>query len=197
MKKLTLVALILVVLGFGYGCKNNHYSSTPIEAVEKVRYEMNGQLLHEVETDRGKVLFIVRELQNGQTINAEYVQKTPLLGWKWGFGGGHTLPSIHEKDPDSFWSHQYFSSTKGTEYDSPFPFLFGVIRNPQIDSIRVYSYASNESVSAQIIDTGDRYTRIWFLFVSEKQGARFKLTAQAEDLQIISTQIAETTRSEN
>ncbi|WP_178024106.1 hypothetical protein [uncultured Paenibacillus sp.] len=62
---------------------------------------MKGHLLHEAETKRGKVLFILRDLQDGQTIHAEYVQKTSLLGWKWGFGGGHTLPLIHEKNPDS------------------------------------------------------------------------------------------------
>ncbi|MCK8487724.1 hypothetical protein M0651_11110 [Paenibacillus sp. MBLB2552] len=190
MKKLTILALILGALGFGYIYIGNQYSSTPIEAVEKVRYEMKGHLLYEAETDRGKILFILRDLQNGQTINAEYVQKTPLLGWKWGYGGGHTLPSIHDKDPDSYWTDQYFSSTKGTKYDFPSPFLFGVIRNPQIDSIQVYSYATKESFTASIKATGDRNVRLWYQFLPEEQGTKFKLTAEA-DHRIISTQISE------
>ncbi|MGP0583525.1 hypothetical protein [Paenibacillus timonensis] len=191
MKKLTILALILGALGFGYIYISNQYSSTPIEAVEKVRDEMKGHLLYEAETDRGNILFILRNLQNGQTIHAEYVQKTPLLGWKWGYGGGHTLPSIHDKNPDSYWTDQYFSSTKGTKYDSPSPFLFGVIQSQQIDSIHVNSYATNESFTASIKKTGDPNVRFWYLFLSEKQGTKFKLTAQTRNHQIISTKISE------
>ncbi|WP_339821431.1 hypothetical protein MKZ15_09290 [Paenibacillus sp. FSL R7-0216] len=181
MKKLTILALILGTVGFGYIYVSNHFfSSTPIEAVEKVRYEMKGHLLYEAETDRGKILFILRDLQNGQTINAEYVRKTPLLGWKWGYGGGHTLPSIHDKDPDSYWTVQYF----------PSPFLFGVILNSQIDSIQVYSYATKESFTASIKATGDRNVRFWYQLLPEEQGTKFKLTAEA-DHQTISTKISE------
>jgi hypothetical protein len=193
MKKRTLVALILIALGFGYLYMSNPYSSTPLEAIEKVRYEINDRLrlLHEIETDRGKVLFLLRDLPNGQTLDVEYVQKTLLFGWKWGYGGGHTLPSIRENDPDSSWTEQFFASTKGTKYDSPFPLLFGVINNPKIEVIDVYSYATDESFTASVKETGDPELRIWYLFVSEEQGTRFMLTAQTEDRQIISTKILE------
>jgi hypothetical protein len=191
MRKLAILALVLTALGLGYFYISNSYSSTPIEAVEKVRFMNDGQLLHEAETDRGRVLFLLRHLQNGQTISAEYVQKTPLLGWKWGWGGGHTVPRISENEPDSFWTEQYFSSTKGTDADSPFPLLFGVIQYPQIDTIQVYSYTTNESLTATIQDTADSGIRIWYLFLPEEQGTRFKLTAQIGDRQIISTKISE------
>lgn len=191
MKKLMIVALILGALGFVYIYIIHQYSSTPIEAVEKVRDEMKGHLLYEAESDQGKILFILRNLQNGQTINAEYVQKTPLLGWKWRFGGGHTLPSIRENDPDSFLTQQYFTSTQETKFDSPSPFLFGVIQSQQIDSIHVNSYATKESFTASIKETGDPNVRFWYLFLSEKQGTKFRLTALTRNHQIISTKISE------
>ncbi|EES74926.1 MULTISPECIES: hypothetical protein [Paenibacillus] len=191
MRKTAIFALVLIALGFGYFYISNQYSSTPMEAVERVRSEINGQLLHEVKTDQGKVLFMLRHLQNGQTLNAEYVQKTPLLGWKWGWGGGHTVPHVSDNDPDSFWTEQYFPSTKGTDADSPFPLLFGVIQSAQIDAIHVYSYATNESFTASVMETGGPGIRLWYLYISEEQGTRFKLIAQTEDQEIISTKISE------
>jgi hypothetical protein len=48
MRKLAILALVLTALGLGYFYISNSYSSTPIEAVEKVRFMNDGQLLLEM-----------------------------------------------------------------------------------------------------------------------------------------------------
>ncbi|MGG6310740.1 hypothetical protein [Paenibacillus macerans] len=181
MRKFLFLVLISGVAILGYFFLSNNSSSTPIKAIEKARLESNvGQLLNEIEIGKGKVVFLLRDLTDSQTISAEYVRKT-FMGWKWGYGGGHTFHSYNANDKDSFWSQQYLPSTKGTEFISPYPLLFGVITDHNIDSISVHSYATNENLRASIINTKK----------SEEQGGRFEIFARSDDNQIISSKILE------
>lgn len=177
MKKFFVILAFLVIGAVFYFYATDDSANTPIEAIGQFRNQEITQVYDEIDVDNGKLIFYVRgDNPEQRIINAEYAKKT-WKGWKWGYGGGHSIPS--EKNPykENHWSSQYFYSTKGTAYESPFPMLFGALYDKEIQSVSVESTATGETFKAAIIENQKFPFRVWYLFLTEKQGTDFTIRA--------------------
>lgn len=77
MRKNSIFALILVGCIVLFMILNENTPKTPVGAIEKMRKrDFVGQVVHEVETEQGRVLFLLRNFDQAQHIDAEYVRKT-------------------------------------------------------------------------------------------------------------------------
>ncbi|WP_020616483.1 hypothetical protein [Paenibacillus daejeonensis] len=173
---LILIAVVVYQLYYIY----TKSSPTPMAAIGEVRPDL-GPIIHEVETDQGKIIFFVTGPSDQAAIQAEYVKKT-LFGWEWGFGGGHTVPDkIIEYNDLSAWSHQYFHSTSGTPFESPFPMLFGILNDETIDGVQIKSKTTGDVFDTTVI-TPDPYSkRLWYRLLDDEQGEQFTITAYTKD----------------
>jgi hypothetical protein len=175
-----ILASIVFLFYFGKGSSN-----TPIEAIEKSRGNHVDDIVLQKDIENGQVVFYLRNINNGQQfVSAEFVKKT-LLGWKWVYGGGHSLPNYTGSNQkvtlDESWSYQYFPSTKGSEFGkSPFPMLFGVIKNSDITSVIVQDQRIVREQKAEIVKTNSTL-RFWYVFVTEEQGRKFTISARSTD----------------
>ncbi len=186
MKKILLiiVCIVCVIIGFLLNLEKNSFKSA-IEAIEESRGTHIDYLVLQKDIDNGRVVFYLRNINDGQqVVSAEFVRKT-ILGWKWVFGGGHSAPKYtgtdQEMKVDESWSYQYLPSTEGSEFGkSPFPMLFGLIKNQDITSIVVRDLMNFEEQEAEIVQTNSS-VRLWYVFVTEKQGGKFTITANSKD----------------
>lgn len=78
------------------------------------------------------------------------------------------------------WSYQYLPSTEGTEYDSPFPMLFGVIHDAGIDGVSVVSQTTGEEFAARIVN--GHGVKLWYLLLDKEQGVTFKMSAYSKQV---------------
>lgn len=178
-----LAAILAVLLGCGVYLMikaAGQWSATPYEAIGRVRTDI-GQILYEKKEADGITVFSLRQGRESGTLHAEYVYKG-FFGWKWGYGGMHSVPR-YEGKPDfpywiTSWTYQFLPSTEGTEFRSPFPMAFGIIQNPGIDSIRVLSLATGEEEEAQIA-MGSSDLRVWYAMLDPSDGMKFRVSAYA------------------
>jgi hypothetical protein len=186
--KRSFVLLIIVAVGLGfYLYLKNQSAATAVEEIERVRGSI-GELLEEREVRNGEVVFYTR--QNGQgdyVVSADYVKKS-FLGWKWSAGGGHTLPSTAGTNDESkgqiLWSSQYMSALKGTmSSDSPFPLLFGTVKDAEISSVTVKDIKSGQESKAELV-TAKNGIKLWYAFVPWQQG-EFDLTGFSSSGQVV------------
>lgn len=175
-KSIVVISIVVIFLILFYGYWNDDSKPTPMEAIEQVRTN-NGikEPLAEVDVEKGKIVFF----KINKSINAEFVRKT-YKGWKWGYGGGHTIPGlsneIDNNNIDSYLSYQYFPSTDDTQYGySPFPMLFGVLQNSTVSSITVKDLINNKEIKASIINRDPDF-RIWYVFINKDQGKKFVIS---------------------
>jgi hypothetical protein len=187
MKKVLLFS-ICIVLGIGlflYIYLEQGSAKTAVEAIEKSRGFHMDDIVLQKDIEDGQVVFYLRKINDGQqVVSAEYVKKT-LLGWKWVYGGGHSLPNYQGSNPDMIkeesWSAQYFPSTRSTEFGkSPFPMLFGVVKDSDINSIAVRDLKNLKEQKAEIVQTNGSL-RFWYVFVTEQQGGKFAISAMSKD----------------
>ncbi|MED4568826.1 hypothetical protein [Brevibacillus agri] len=177
MTRIALFLCLLTLFTFSYVLTDDS-SPTALEAIESMREEI-GTVFHEASTDKGTLFFLVRE--DSQMIDAEFAKKT-ILGWKWGNGGSHTIPAVSEVPlPDSAFSTQYIANGKENPFDSPFPMLFGVILDPEVDSLMVVSEKTGKALQAEIIDNELFPFRLWYAQLPVKQGEMFSITAFGKD----------------
>lgn len=185
MRKNSIFALILVGCIVLFITLNEHTPKTPVGAIEKMRKkDFVGQVVHEVETEQGRVLFLLRNFDQAQHIDAEYVRKT-LNGWMWRDGGGHTI-SASQGNGEDLWTHQYFPGIKRKGSGTPFPFLFGVIKDDRVDSVNLYSYATKENHRVKVVDLQNGQIKLWYAFITEEYGTKFDLTALTDTNRVIS-----------
>ena len=178
---IALIALIVIaVVGYQLYDIYTKSSPTPMAAIGVVRPVL-GPVIHEVETDKGKIIFFVTGSRDQATIQAEYVKKT-RFGWEWGFGGGHSIPTYNaETDEFSAWTSQYFHSTSGTPFESPFPMLFGVLNDETIDGVQIKSKTTDDVFNATVIAPDPHYKRLWYQLLDDEQGEQFTITAYTKD----------------
>ncbi|WP_429161489.1 hypothetical protein [Desulfitispora alkaliphila] len=149
------------------------------------------RVIHVLEMDRGVVVFHVKYSSTNKDrpiIQAEFVKKT-YAGWKWVFGGGHSPIYNVKEDPvmefGESWSAQYLPSTEGTEFGkSPFPMIFGMINNDEIDNIISINLNTEKEYTATIIK-GDHDFYVWYVFIEGKE-EDFKIIAKNMDGKVLS-----------
>ncbi|MGN7470567.1 hypothetical protein [Brevibacillus sp. SAFN-007a] len=184
MTRIVLFLCLLTLFSFSYVLTDDS-SPTPLEAIESIREEI-GTIFHEASTEKGTLFFLVRE--DSQTIDAEFAKKT-ILGWKWGNGGSHTIPAVSEVPlPDSAFSTHYIANGKENPFDSPFPMLFGVILDPEIDSLTVVNAKTGKTLEVEIIDHELFPFRLWYAQLPLKHNEMFSITAFGKDGETIITE---------
>lgn len=180
-KKIAFILICIFLAIFGWFNNEKISFKTAIDAIEKSRGIHVGDILLQKDIDNGQVVFYLRKINDDrQIVSAEFVKKT-ILGWKWVYGGGHSIPIYTGADQeikvDKSWSYQYLPSTIGTEFGkSPFPMLFGVIQNSDVTSIIVRNLSSYDEQNAEIVKVNNSL-RFWFCFIKEKHGRKFTISA--------------------
>lgn len=185
LKYLVLIGITFVFLILLYIYWNDDSKPTPMEAIEQVRTNTGMKVsLAEVDVENGIIVFY----KQNQSINAEFVRKT-RRGWKWGYGGGHTIPSypngVDTNKIDTYLSYQYFPGTDNTEFgSSPFPMLFGVLKNSNVSNIVVKDLVNNNEIKATIIN-GNQDFRIWYVFIDKDQDKKFIISTISDEGKVI------------
>ncbi len=184
--RIALFALVILIISLGYiFLFSEEGYDTPLEAVQAFRsYGGPHVVIHEHDVDGGKVLFFHRMLQeDAWDFHAEYVKQT-WRGWKWGYGGGHSVLFDEDSPSEERWSYQYFPSTEGTGFDSPFPMLYGVMDAAHHSvSIENHTTGEHHRMQGEIID--HLGVKLWYLFLTEDDGEQFTLTFLSEDNKVL------------
>lgn len=182
---------LLIILGFLH-FRDGGSSDTVVEAIEKARdVGYVNYIIHEHPVQDGVVVFFLRNMNDGQiSVNSEYVRRT-RQGWIWGYGGGFSGSNVRldlteeEARKESFQS-AFFHSTEGTEFDSPFPMIYGVILNPDITRIVIKDYVKKLERQANIVEV-NRNFKLFYLLL--EQGGKFDITAYEEDGKVIKVEL--------
>ena len=164
---LTVLFGIIIVLNSSIFISNPTGSSV-VDAIQKSGRNVT-KVVYTEEVKGGVVVFFKKSIGNGgESIASGYVKKT-LWGWEWNYGGEHT-----DSASEGF-SVQYFPSTKGT----PFPLIFGEIKDQQIKHINVSETDSANVKEAKIVGKGTDL--IWFAFLDKSEGPNFIITGISDE----------------
>ncbi|MFD0618883.1 hypothetical protein ACFQZR_15575 [Paenibacillus sp. GCM10027629] len=183
MKKFWII-LFVVFVGAGvfiYLYIQDESTASPHEAI--AHRIGTGQIYEEIDVPKGRLIFYSR----GSSIYADFVKES-WKGWKWGYGGGHTIP-VYKQQAGKYehvdFSSQYFPSIRGMGLYMPYPMLFGVITNPNVAYISVLSKQTGDNFRTAILSNGRDPYRIWFLRLDEVQGKQFEISAVSSKHQIL------------
>lgn len=166
---------------FGYFYIQVDDSSTSVvEAIEKVRGDNYiDYIIHQQSVENGELVFFLHNINDGQIqVASEFVKKTGQ-GWKWGYGGSFGASNVRidltreEAKRETFYS-QYFPSTKGTEFDSPFPMIYGIILNPDFSRIVVKDYVAGVEKQTKVVEVNENF-RLFYVLVDDVQGKKFDI----------------------
>ncbi|WP_314588561.1 hypothetical protein [Paenibacillus terrigena] len=181
MKKLWIILFVIFVGAGVFIYLQDESTASPHEAI--AHRIGTGQIYEEIDVPKGRLIFYSR----GSSINADFVKKS-WNGWKWGYGGGHTIP-VYKQQAGKYehvdFSSQYFSSIRGMGMYMPYPMLFGVITNPDVAYISVLSKQTGDNFRTAILSNGRDPYRIWFLLLDEVQGKQFEISAVSSKHQIL------------
>jgi hypothetical protein len=198
MKKLIISSVIVVLFGIGFYWGYVYFdeedsSESIVSAIEKVRGEnFVNYLIHEAPVEGGRLVFFTRSINDGQIqTNAEFVKKT-RHGWKWGYGGSFGSSNLRldltpEKAEQETFLSCYFPSTKGTEFSSPFPMVYGVILNPHITSIVVKDYVTGLERQTEVVEVNEHF-KLFYTLLDEEQGKKFELIGFNRQGEIVHTE---------
>lgn len=169
-KRLLLITTIVVFLGLvggGYFIQVNKGARTVEMAIEQSGRHVSA-MIHQEKIEEGVVVFFKRNISNGgYTIDSGYVKKS-LFGWKWVSGGGF-----------SGYNGQYFQSISGT----PFPLIFGEIKNQGIEGVKLNDKEHNETKVAKIVGTDKN--RVWFMFLNKSDGPEFDIVSSSNTGEVL------------
>lgn len=189
--KLSIVAVVLLTLIGILGLTNSANGSlfpsrstgkTIVEAIQKSGRNVSN-LVDTENVKGGVVVFYKKAIGNGGVTNASgYIKKT-LWGWEWTWGGEHS-----DSTPMGF-SAQYFPYVKTT----PFPLVFGEIKDPNVKSIDVSENGTTNKVQAKIVGTGTDL--MWYVFLDKLAGPDFTITGLSNSGSILYTQSLNTNSS--
>ncbi|GIQ69614.1 hypothetical protein XYCOK13_24380 [Xylanibacillus composti] len=190
-----LILLLFISGGLSYwNWSSEGGYATPLEAVHAFR-SYKGTLIHEHDVDGGKVLFLHRGLQVDEwNFQAEYVKET-RRGWIWGYGGGHSA-AFGDHPPSERWSYQYFPSTKGTPYESPFPMLYGLMDSAH-HTVSVHSHTTGENYRTAGLHVDQLGVKLWYFFLTEGDGQQFTLTFLSEKNEVMDTMYIDESKPAN
>jgi hypothetical protein len=201
-----LISLAIAVIGFYVYTKaanGTNSSPTITAAIEKQRGEGTvSYLIHEHAVPDGVVAFFLRNMPNhGINVGAEYVRKTSN-GWKWGYGGSFGASNVQlgltDTDARKETFHaEYFLSTEGTEFGkTPFPMIYGVVLNPDINRMTVKDYLTGLEKQAEIVEL-ERNFKLFYVFVDKTQGMKFDITGYAKDGEVVHKEISDKSQLKN
>jgi len=189
--KLSIVAVGLLALIGILGLTNSVNGSlfpsrstgkTIVEAIQKSGRNVS-KVVDTEEVKGGVVVFYKKAIGNGGVTNASgYIKKT-LWGWEWAWGGEHS-----DSTPMGF-SAQYFPYVKTT----PFPLVFGEIKDPNVKFIDVSENGTTNKVQAKIVGTGTDL--MWYVFLDKSAGPDFTITGLSNSGSILYTQSLNTNSS--
>lgn len=189
--KLSVLAVVLLALIGILGLTNSANGSlfpsrstgkTIVEAIQKSGRNVS-KVVGTEEVKGGVVVFYKKTIGNGGVTNASgYIKKT-LWGWEWVWGGEHS-----DSTPMGF-SAQYFPYVKTT----PFPLVFGEIKDPNVKFIDVSENGTTNKVQAKIVGTGTDL--MWYVFLDKSTGPDFTITGLSNSGSILYTQSLNTNSS--
>lgn len=166
-KRMVFIIIVMLALVGSWLIFTHKNSDTIIEAIEEIRGNVD-RIIYQTEVENGVVVFYENNVgDDAYTINAEFV-KHNLFGWKWVYGGGF-----------SGYSGQYFQSVSGT----PFPMIFGEVKNNEIEKIKVLDKEHNETKLVDIVGNDDH--RIWYIFLDETSGPNFDIMGMSASGEIV------------
>lgn len=168
MRKLLLVLIIFSL--FVVAVHSANKAEGTVEGAIKKTGRKITMVIHEEEVKGGVVVFY----KDASVINSGFVKKN-IWGWHWVWGGGH-----------SGYSHQYFPSADGT----PFPMLFGEIRDSEVKIVRIIDPAKKTEKDSRIVSNDG--TRLWFAFLDKSEGPRFKILWLSGQGKILNSEEIET-----
>jgi hypothetical protein len=93
----------------------------------------------------------------------------PLVTSKWAWGGEHSNSASNS------FSAQYFPYSQGT----PFPLVFGEIKDQQIKQIKVSEQTRTNDKEAKIVGTGTDL--MWFAFLGKSDGPIYTVTGLSSE----------------
>lgn len=155
------IIVLFILLLTGYWASTHKGGKTIESAIEKAG-RIGSSIIYQEEVKGGVIVFTKRSSGDAYVLDSGFVKKG-LFGWKWIWGGGF-----------SGYSGQYFQAISGT----PFPMLFGAIKNEQISEVNITDEEHNYSKEAKIVGTGNN--RIWFTFLSETDGPVFRIVSLSQ-----------------
>jgi hypothetical protein len=170
MKNKYIVLLSIVILGFiaVWVFSTNKGADTAIEAIVQSGRNVD-ELIYQEEVENGTLVFFTRDVGERDTIEAGFIRKA-LFGWKWVYGGGF-----------SGYSGQYFETVSGT----PFPMIFGEVKNQAIEQVKVLDKQDNEIGVSPVAGTDNH--RVWFVYLDKSAGPNFNIVYLSADSDVLDT----------
>jgi len=168
--------LIILVVVYVYTFQLSQFAKTPEEAL--IKNGMNiSRIVYEEKVKDGVVVFLIKSINNDSDYisSAQYVKQN-LFGWKRIWGGEHS-----GNITQSFTS-QYFDYVK----DTPFPMIFGEVKDPKIGHIMIKDIDNNKEKEAQIV--GNVSNRMWFVSLDMNDGPRFKISALSNANEVLESE---------
>lgn len=184
-RQVLLISLVVICLStiFGYFyLQDEDSSASVVEAIEKVRGDNYvDYIIHQQPVENGELVFFLRNIHDGQVqVVSEFVKKT-WKGWKWGYGGSFGASNVRldltqeEAKRETFCS-QYLPSTKGAEFDSPFPMIYGIVLNPDFSRIVVKDYVTGLEKQTKLVEVNENF-RLFYVLLDDVQGKKFDIIA--------------------
>ncbi|QUH27740.1 hypothetical protein [Vallitalea guaymasensis] len=155
MKKNILVLGILILLLLFFETQNKN---TIEDAMEKANINVR-QILHQVETDKGIVVFY--EVEEYPYSNSIGLVGKSFNKYKWIDGGGRDSFDVN-KDLTCGCSNIGKSNEKGSP--DLFQVAYGIVANDEISEVKV-TLKGEEAKNGTIVET--ELGRIWYLFLDE------------------------------
>jgi hypothetical protein len=187
-KIVAVAGLLAAILALFY--VSDDAAASPQRAIAKVRTVPGWTIVAQWQVPSGIVAFTYRPDNDGGIYGAEFVRRT-WRGWRWGFGGSHSasLPASTwspQRQLNGGWTGQYLPDTSGTMFGrTPFPMLYGTIRDTQIAAVDVLVTATGQVKRTELLQ-GAEGSRIWMLLLPKSDGARFELRAVGRDGAVVS-----------
>ncbi|MDD2234655.1 MAG: hypothetical protein PHV03_07070 [Desulfitobacteriaceae bacterium] len=167
MKKVWIVISLAVIVAlfiiFNTSIIPTHSTGNTIEEAIRKSGRNVTEIVHTEEVKDGVVVFYKKNIgSEGESNASGYIKKT-IWGWEWSYGGEHS-DSI-----GNGFSTQYFPYSK----DTPFPLLFGEIKDQKIKQIIILKIDQENDSEAKIIGTNSDI--MWFTFLDKSEGPRFTI----------------------
>lgn len=132
---------------------------TPQDALQQLgRLQSTEEVIYRETVEGGVLLFMTRPNADASNLRVEYIRKT-WLGWKWVWGGGFSMSEPLQTKA----ALNYMNMPKLDHVSTPFPMVFGEIRDSSINNITA-EIKGAEKHHAKLAEAGPN-KKIWFVFL--------------------------------
>ena len=184
MRKITIIIFLIIAFLFS-GCSSKQITkgNTLDEAISKSDRLNRSIILHKEVLNDGVLVFHIPDIKGDQAesrLGAEFVRKV-LTGWEVSYKGGTYSSSV--KQP---LYGQYFPE------DSPYPMVYGEIKDSKINKVAVKEPGSKLKKQARIIYVKqmpgmERDIVLWYVFLDKIKGTRLDIEGMAANGRVIFT----------